>query len=170
MTWEEEQTMSLLVPVSACQEQAQDLKLSSMIIKHWNMCFTILITCPAVAFALQSGCSSLLMRFKLAFHSPHVFLKIRACWWLSLLSRVSLQQLKGSSWFQKKTGFRRTTVSREIQELWWKPRTLVLHLWTSITLLFTLLVFVGWLVGFSFELGQVFLGWTGVWNSWICFV
>lgn len=33
VTWGEEQTVSFLVPVSACQEQAQDLKLSSMIIK-----------------------------------------------------------------------------------------------------------------------------------------
>lgn len=120
MTWEEEQTMSLLVPVSACQQQAQDLKLSSMIIKHWNMCFTILITCPAVAFALQSGCNSLLMLFKLAFHSPNVFLKIRACWWLSLLSRVSLQQLKGSSWFQKKT-----VGSKELRFQGKNPRTVV---------------------------------------------
>lgn len=33
MAWGEEQTMYFLLPVSACQEQAQDLELSSIIIK-----------------------------------------------------------------------------------------------------------------------------------------
>lgn len=71
--------MSYLVPDSACQEQLQDLKVSSMIIKPSNMCLTILIVYPAVMFAVQNGYSSALLCFELlAVHFPSAFLKIRA--------------------------------------------------------------------------------------------
>lgn len=81
MTWGGEQTMSDLVPDSACQEQLQDLKLSRMMIKPSNVCLTILIVYPVVILAVQHGYSSALVHFELiVFHFPSAFLKIKAPW------------------------------------------------------------------------------------------
>lgn len=66
------------------------------------MCLTILIVCQAVMFAEQSGYSSVLYFLDyLVFPFPPTFLEIKVPWWLSLMAQVSLQQQKGSFWFQK---------------------------------------------------------------------